>query len=117
MADGRGRHGNHARGSAHPKWKAGGRLTTSQGYIAVRVPIDHPHAWGPDTCSGYRYAYEHVVVMMAKLGRPLTHGELVHHKNEVRSDNSPDNLELMQKSAHSAHHVEERDTRGRFTID
>ena len=36
-----GRHGNHARGSSHSRW-SGDRLVTSQGYVAIRVPIDHP---------------------------------------------------------------------------
>lgn len=48
----------------------------------VRVPIDDG------------YDFEHRVVMSEIIGRPLQPSENVHHKNGVRNDNRPENLEL-----------------------
>ena len=114
--DMRGRHGNHACGSQNGRWNADERRLTSHGYIAVRVPVNHPHAWGPSRMRRFKYAYEHVVVMMGILGRPLADGEVVHHKNGNKQDNHPDNLELLTAQQHIREHNEQRkrDSLGRF---
>jgi hypothetical protein len=114
--DMRGRHGNHARGPQSGNW-AGEKLRTSHGYIAVRVPLNHPHAWGPPRLKGFRYAYEHIVVAMQILGRPLLDDEVVHHRNGQRDDNRPENLEVTTRSEHAREHTSlpgTRDELGRF---
>lgn len=49
---------------------------------------DHPNAYA-NGC-----VQEHTAVMSNLLGRPLINGENVHHKNGVKTDNRPENLEL-----------------------
>ncbi len=41
-----------------------------------------------------RRVLEHVYVMEQQLGRRLVNGENVHHKNGIKGDNDPGNLEL-----------------------
>jgi hypothetical protein len=59
-----------------------------QGYVHVKAPTGHPNA------RKNGYIFEHVLVMSHVLGRPLRSYEQVHHRNGVRHDNRPANLEL-----------------------
>jgi hypothetical protein len=52
------------------------------------------YAW---VWSNGRRIQEHRLVMQRILGRPLRDFENVHHKNGIRSDNDPSNLELWVK--------------------
>lgn len=70
------------------KREPGYREVTSNGYIRVYGYKNHPKA----DASGR--VPEHTLVMEEKLGRYLYPGENVHHKNGVKTDNTPDNLEL-----------------------
>lgn len=56
----------------------------------VRAP-GHPRA-GRGT-----YVFEHIVVAEQLLGRYLVDGESVHHRNGIRDDNRPENLELWTR--------------------
>lgn len=75
-------------------YRGGGRKKTDGGYIKVLI--------------NGRWRFEHRVVMECKLGRALTSDEVVHHINEVKDDNRPDNLEIMTPAAHNKHHHKER---------
>jgi len=43
------------------------------------------------------YVFEHIVVMEGMIGRHLEPFETVHHRNGVRDDNRPENLELWTR--------------------
>ena len=60
------------------------------GYVMLWAP-SHPRA-GKD-----QYVYEHILVMEQLLGRYLLPEEFVHHRNGVRDDNRPENLELWTR--------------------
>lgn len=96
-------------GEGSPTWK-GGTFYHSDGYIYQLAP-GHPAAK-----SAKGYVLQHRLVMEDKLGRFLTPTEMVHHVNEVKDDNRPENLELFNRSTHMQHHKSdaERDERGRF---
>jgi hypothetical protein len=68
----------------HP---GGSRFVARNGYVRVHKP-DHPNA----NCDGY--VQEHRFVMEQLIGRPLDRSESVHHRNGIRGDNRPENLEL-----------------------
>ena len=73
--------------------------TVSKGeYNYVSVTPEHPNA----TKNGY--VLEHRIVMENILGRMLNAWEIVHHKDENKKNNEPDNLEVMQIEDHSRHH-------------
>ena len=74
-------------GARNGNWR-GGTVKHRAGYVLRRVPR-HPKAK-----SANGYILEHVLVMEELLGRYLLEGENVHHKNGVKDDNRPEDLEL-----------------------
>lgn len=84
-------HGNQLRPLATtgnrrpPDWRA----IDDGGYVVVLAPTDHPNARADGTI------LEHRLVMEEMIGRYLLDYEIVHHKNGIRFDNKPGNLELL----------------------
>lgn len=78
----------------NPDWN---RKSTSTGYEVTYCP-DHPRAWSTG------YVYTHVLIAEQKLGRLLEPDEIVHHKNENRKDNNPENIKITNQSDHAREH-------------
>jgi hypothetical protein len=92
------------RGENARHWK-GGRRIGARGYVEVWAPHHHSRL---ASSSKKIYVLEHRVVMEQKLGRPLRPDEHVHHKNGVRSDNRPANLELWSRWQPPGQRVDEK---------
>lgn len=94
--------------SAHRRWEGKSAGTClANGYLV--------HTTGPN-----KGRHVHRTVMESVIGRRLLRWEHVHHKDHCRSNNDPDNLELMTASEHGRHHrlsepQRDRDTLGRLT--
>lgn len=93
------------RGPKHPHWR-GGNYVTNSGYVMQYAP-DHPRAKASKKKKGQGAVLEHILVMESILGRYLLPGENVHHKNGVRADNRPENLELWLRKQPGGQRVED----------
>lgn len=79
------------RGELNHEWK-GGRYVGKDGYVKVR------------DIESKKYIREHQLVMEKHIGRKLVKGEVVHHINQVKTDNRLENLRLMSISEHMKLH-------------
>jgi hypothetical protein len=77
-------------GSDHFHWK-GGRSIDRYGYMLILTKKGNKR----------RYVKEHRIVAEKMLGRKLKRNEDVHHKNGIKTDNRPENLEVLTRSEHS----------------
>jgi hypothetical protein len=99
-------------GADNHNWK-GGTYLHDDGYVMEYAPHH------PDAAKYKGYVLQHRLVMERKLGRRLRSDEIVHHKNEIKTDNDPNNLELTDRSEHMKEHKADavRDEAGRFAYD
>ena len=84
-------------GSNNNFW--GGGIKLSQGYVRLYTP-DHPCA------DSLGYVAEHRLIVEKRIGRYLKPEEVVHHKNHIRNDNRPTNLQLLDnQNQHMSLHM------------
>ncbi len=74
------------------------RFINSKGYALVFAP-DHPNAMY------HGFVYEHRLVFEKQIGRFLLRSEKLHHKDDNRLNNHPDNLELVSEKDHQRLHA------------
>jgi hypothetical protein len=82
-------------GAEHPNWR-GGEIR-NKGYVYIHSP-DHPRR------DKRQYVKRAVLVVERTLGRFLLSSEHVHHRNEIKDDDRPENLEVLSPEAHSHRH-------------
>lgn len=82
-----------------PSCRGGSTYTDPKGYVS-EYSVDHPNA------NAAGNVLQHRLVMECYLGRLLMSEEIVHHKEEPKSDNRRENLELHSRSTHRSLHNE-----------
>lgn len=103
----KGKHGNHRRGSSHPRWNKK-QIISTEGYVKLRVGVNHPLS------DKNGYAYEHLVVWVSS-GRCLPGGnDVIHHVNQDKTDNRIENLTVMNRGIHIMQEHSSRGVDGRL---
>lgn len=82
------------------RWRPASFQSTQRGYERWSTNVDGTH----------RVVYVHRLLAVAEYGFEAVKDKDVHHKNEIKWDNRPENIELTTKEDHTALHAENPDT-------
>lgn len=83
--------GHNCKGANNPSWKGGKVFDKFTGYVRIYI-------------GGGKYKNEQILVIEKHIGRKLMKHEVIHHKNEIKTDNRLCNLEIMNVGDHLKYH-------------
>lgn len=78
-----------------------GGYRSPSGYLWIYKPIHH-------RAMKSGYVLNSVLIMEKIINRPLLDNEIIHHINEDKSDDRPENLKIMDKKEHKSFHATKR---------
>lgn len=80
-------------------------------YILIKPSSDYPGKRYRD-----RYCYEHHYIWWKHKGQLVPDGYNIHHKNEIKTDNRIENLELLHGNDHRKEHAVERSEKSKILL-
>lgn len=80
----------------------GGQVTTNDGRIKIYVP-NHPYS----DYNGYIFRYR--LIIERHLNRYLNPNEIIHHINNIKTDDRLENLSILSPSQHTVLHNKKKD--------
>lgn len=81
--------------------------------FARREVREDGYARWRDCCRGVEsYVYVHRLLAVAEYGFDALEGMHVHHRNHIRWDNRPENIELREPAEHGCYHLHGEELEG-----